>query len=398
MYTYMWGDFMNKNFKNFKNYGGLALVTGGVLCFSSFSSKPNVVTNENISLSESKSVVGTYDYGKSNVSDNSTSMDKPKAFYDKNIKLNKDVVISTTSNSTTSTTNTTSTTVSSTTSTTSVIPTSASVVTTTEPEYYNNFMDENFDQCMYMKSKYFYVDTFETYTLKDDDDLERICMNIGTDSVYDIWDFLPYEINKGDSFAYPIKNEYYIASKGEKIDDIAVFNGIDESVIRQLNNIPESIDSFDFDTNVLLHTFKGKSTSYNTNKGVSNVFNNNKIFADKLVSVGENGYEQVIGLYSDRFVYGSNSVSYYKFDGNGNYSSKAICSNVIDIDVVDGELAAYVRDDDYAYNMALSVGLSNPDAFSLSQFQTRFNYFYDISFDKYMEPYIKCDEGRQYTR
>ena len=52
----------------------------------------------------------------------------------------------------------------------------------------------------------------------------------------------------------------------------------------------------------------------------------------------------------------------------------------------------------YAYGMALNAGISNPDDFSISQFQTNFNYFYDISFDKYMEPYIKCSEGRQYLR
>ena len=394
---------MNYKIKNginhFKNYGGLALATSGVLCLSSFSSKPNSVANENISLSESKSFVDTYDYDKSNVSDRRTSMDKLNEFYGKKVKANQnrvtglsstDVITNTTSLSTTSTTNTTS------------ISTNVSTVTTTEaeiPEYVIDFLEENYDQCSYMKSKYFYVDSFETYVISEEDDtLETICSNIGTPSIYDIWDFLPINLDTNDSFIYPIKNEYYVASKGERIEDIAFFNGIDESVIRKLNNIPDYVDSLDFNTNILLHTFKGNSTSYNTKKGVSNVFNNNKIFADKLVSVGDNGNEQVLGLLNDRFIYGSNSVCYYKFDGNGNYSSKTICSNVIDIDVVDGELAAYVRDDDYAYGMALNAGISNPDDFSISQFQTNFNYFYDISFDKFMEPYIKCSEGRQYVR
>lgn len=385
---------MNRYFRNFKNFSGLALVTGGVLCLSSNSSMPSVVSNDKISVSQSS--LDVYDEGTDNyvLSEKRTLMDKFNEFYEKKVNSNESRVTGLSSTDVvTSTTNTTSTSLTSTSITNDV---TTGVVTT---DFQYEVLDEDYSQCMYMKSKYFYVDSFETYVVSENDiDLETICRNIDTPSVYDIWDYLPYTVDSGDTIIYPVKKEYYVASKGEKIEDIAYLNGIDESVIRGLNGIPNDLESLDFNTNILLHTFKGKSTSYDTNKGVSNVVNNNKIFADKLVSVGESGSEKVLGLLNDRFIYGSNYVSCYKFDGNGNYSIKNVCANVRDIDVVDGELAAYIRDEDCARNMAINCGISNPDSFSISQFITRYNSSYDIYLDKYCESYIKCDEGRQYVR
>lgn len=374
---------------NFKKYSGVALLTSGIIGLSSCGKEQFKVSNDMITVSECPVSFETDDV--------KTVMEKPYVLSG----TTTNSFVSTTTNSVVSTT--TSTGVSTTSVDVSVVDIESVTTSSSLPEM--NVVDMEpyyvgleYSECINMRNKYFYVDSYESYTLNSGEYLEEICENVGTPSVYDILDYIPSELNVGDSFTYPIKCEYYLASPDERISDIAFETGVSESTIRSLNGFPSDIDVLNATYGILLHIFKGNSTSYNTNKGVSNVVNNNKIFADKLVSIGDKGHEQLLGLKNDRFVYGNNSVNYYKFDDNGLYTSRVVCSNVIDISVLDGDLVAYVRDDDVAYKMAKSAGISNPDDFAISQFQTHFNYFYDICFDKFLEPYINCSEGVSFVR
>ena len=373
-----------------KKHSGLALVTGGALFLSGCGSTNYKDSNDICTVEECPI---TFDNRSIK-----TVNEKPYCLSD----------LATTDLATTVTTggvNTTSSNITSSSTTSSVNTTTTSlqdsaIVTTSyvggsDIDPYNVGLE--YSNCMYMRNKYFYFDSSEEYVVDGLEDLDSVCSNIGVDSIYDIWDFLPNCLGPGGIFSYPVKYEYYLAQTGESVSDISYTTGIDESVIRSLNSIPDDMEVFNSTGGVLLHVFKGSSSSYNTKKGVSHVVNNNKIFADKLVSIGEPGHEKLLGLLNDKYIYGSNTVSYYEFNGDGIYSTKFLCSNVIDIACVDGELAAYVRDDDYAYCMALSVGISHPDDFALSQFQTHYNYSYDIYFNNFLEPYIKCEEGRDFV-
>lgn len=222
-----------------------------------------------------------------------------------------------------------------------------------------NQYDFDYDLCFKNKSKYKYVDDIAVRNLCDGDDINSLC-NMLNMSVDDFYSYNPNfnDLSIGDYIYYPITNEYYIGKMGEKISDIAYSNGILFDSLNLLNNF--SSDILENDCDVLLHTFVGSESSYQTIKGISNNIYGNKIFGDKvLFADGVSGSSQdVLVLCNERYVYGVNTVSYYCFDGNGNYGVKHVCGNAKDIDLLDGVPVVYMRTVEDVNDMIENTGFS----------------------------------------
>ena len=130
-------------------------------------------------------------------------------------------------------------------------------------------------------------------------------------------------------------------------------------IVSNLNNISDQTMVLPRDTSLLIHIFKGNETSYATPFGVSNVYFDNKIWADKLViATGFSGASQkVLALNCSRFNHGLNSATMYCFDGASSYTSSCIARNVRDVDLLDGYPVAYTRNMNDLSLLAEEVGL-----------------------------------------
>ncbi len=236
----------------------------------------------------------------------------------------------TTSNQVESTTTSSLTTVAQTT----LVPQTTSVLDTT--------IEAKKEDLMYFydtTGKYAYLDRYDKYSCTGEDTIDSLCekLNLTSQQLLDI--------NNGEIgkiVKYPVKDEYYVASKGENISSIAILNGVDVSLIEPYSEDGKTITDSCL---VKLHTFIGNETSYETYVGVSNVVRNNKIFGDKIVyATGFSGASNhMFVLNNSRFVADNNMVLEYDFDGTNNYTSELICLNAKDIDSIDGIPVAYLR-------------------------------------------------------
>ena len=231
-------------------------------------------------------------------------------------------------------------------------------------EYLNNM---NINVYSYDSTgKYVYYDSFDFYSVSDGETIEDICQKLNI-TYEQFKEYNPYvsDISNVNSIIYPIKIEFYSANAGEMIDSIAIQNGIDVEKIKDYASSNGKVES---DCLINLHVFVGNETSYDTYVGKSNVVYNNKIWGDKIVyGSGKGGASQnLFVLNNSRFVYGTNDVISYSFDGAGNYVSTVVCKNASDINSMYGIPVAYFRTDDEVLELASQL---NCDV-DLLQFKT----------------------------
>jgi len=208
---------------------------------------------------------------------------------------------------------------------------------------------------------YSYVDTYNEYVISQGDSLDKIASMFNTSKsiLMEINDLKTESLDGISCIKYPIKEEYINVSSGTDLNKVAFQNGLDVVDILDLNDLSENDVVISKDSAILLHNFIGNENCYPTYYGYSNVIYNNKIWGDKIVfASGFSGASQkMIALSNSNFVYGTNNVIYYEFDGNGGYTSKVICSGAKDISIVDGIPVVYFRNDQDIVSLASNVNL-----------------------------------------
>ena len=236
----------------------------------------------------------------------------------------------------------------------------AEVVQGTTTTAISSVDESDMDICSYNKMRYSYESDVALYTIADGDTLDIICdtLSMTTDQILSLNPNF-YDLGVGDQIGYPIKNELYHAKEGETLNSVFLETGVSVDELRNLNNISDQTMVLSKDTSLLIHIFKGNETSYVTPFGVSNVYFDNKIWADKLViATGFSGASQkVLALNCSRFNHGLNSATMYCFDGASSYTSSCIARNVRDVDLLDGYPVAYTRNMNDLSLLAEEVGL-----------------------------------------
>lgn len=257
----------------------------------------------------------------------------------------------------------------------------------------DNEIKSNFSRSYHSDTtgKYVYLDTVASYPVNDNDTVLGICDKFNMD--LDIFSELNpgmVKVKNGDSIYYPIKVEFYVAEEGEDINSIAAINGIDSNSIKNYSSDGVHVDNSGL---ICLHVFYNGETSYDNNIGVSNVINNNKIYGNEYVFAS--GYSgaanNLLVLNNEKFVSGTNSVTYYHFDSSDNYAATPVCLNASSIGSIDGIPVAYIRTEEDIYEIATSMGLTVDDSL-LMQLSTSYGNNAIVGTDLEGRKFVTYDE------